>query len=67
MVDGEGVDGIGGAREVGGDPFSMDAYYAALEEEIKSGADFYGEKTSSTGRRFGLKNAISEVRWVLST
>ena len=36
VIDGDGVDGVGGAKgDAGADPFSMDAYYAALEEEVK--------------------------------
>lgn len=74
VIDGEGVDGIGGARDVGDDPFSMDAYYAALEEEIKGNAAFFGEKTEEQGRNFGLVATVKEVRakdgkysWVLVT
>jgi len=62
IIDGDDVDGIGGARDAGADPFSMDAYYAALEEEIKGNAAFFGEKTDDAGRSFGLKSTVTEVR-----
>lgn len=62
VIDGDGVDGIGGARDIGEDPFSMDAYYAALEEEIKGNREFFGEKTEDTSRNFGLAATIKEVR-----
>ncbi len=40
----------------------MDAYYAALEEEIKGNAAFFGEKSEEErGRSFGLQNTIREV------
>jgi hypothetical protein len=39
----------------------MDAYYAALEEEIKGNAAFFGEKTEDTGRSFGLQSTVKEV------
>ena len=47
VIDGDGVDGIGGARDAGADPFSMDAFYAALEEEIQANG---GEKYSVAPR-----------------
>jgi len=63
VIDGDGVDGIGGARDTGGDPFSMDAFYAALEEEISANAEFFGEeKKNKSGRSFGLAATAKEVR-----
>lgn len=63
IIDGDDVDGIGGARDAGADPFSMDAYYAALEEEIKGNAAFFGEKVDGDdGRSFGLQSTVKEVR-----
>ena len=62
IIDGDDVDGVGGARDAGADPFSMDAYYAALEEEIKGNAAFFGEKVEEAGRSFGLQSTVKEVR-----
>eukprot|EP00041_Stephanoeca_diplocostata_P035984 m.1292102 g.1292102 ORF g.1292102 m.1292102 type:complete len:583 (-) comp24786_c0_seq35:3142-4890(-) len=63
IIDGDGVDGIGGARDAGDDPFSMDSYYAALEEEVKGNAAYFGEETKAAGgRNFGLTSTIKDVR-----
>eukprot|EP00039_Didymoeca_costata_P021734 m.2888 g.2888 ORF g.2888 m.2888 type:complete len:526 (-) comp2609_c0_seq2:796-2373(-) len=74
VIDGDDVDGIGGARDVGADPFSMDAYYAALEEEVKGNAEFFGESKQTESRSFGMNATIKDVRdpngkysWLLVT
>lgn len=36
-------------------------YYAALEEEVKQNAGFFGE-TTSDGRSFGMAHTVKEVR-----
>jgi hypothetical protein len=63
VIDGEGVDGVGGAKgDAAEDPFSMDAYYAALEEEVKANGAFFGEESSSAKeRQFGVAHTIREV------
>eukprot|EP00040_Diaphanoeca_grandis_P011201 m.57363 g.57363 ORF g.57363 m.57363 type:complete len:560 (-) comp22376_c0_seq1:334-2013(-) len=62
VIDGDGVDGIGGVQGDAGDPFSMDAYYAALEEEVKSqdNKEFFGEKVAQT-QSLGVQHTITEV------
>lgn len=62
VIDGDGVDGIGGVQGDASDPFSMDAYYAALDEEVKSQDNkaFFGEKVEQ-GRSFGVQHTIKEV------
>eukprot|EP00038_Savillea_parva_P030749 m.80055 g.80055 ORF g.80055 m.80055 type:complete len:576 (+) comp9319_c0_seq3:41-1768(+) len=63
VIDGDGIDEKGNSweSEKDGGPFSLDAYYAALEEEIKENATYFGEKTTET-RTYGMETTVREVR-----
>lgn len=75
VIDGEGVDGIGGATAAqSADGFSMQSFYEALEEEVKESASYFGEKVGGKdgGPVLSVASTIKEVKakdgkftWVL--
>merc|ERR1711959_470701 len=73
VIDGEGVDGIGGATAAqSADGFSMQSFYKALEKEVKESASYFGEKVKGGGAVLSVASTIKEVKakdgkftWVL--
>eukprot|EP00051_Salpingoeca_urceolata_P017473 m.238046 g.238046 ORF g.238046 m.238046 type:complete len:465 (-) comp18964_c0_seq2:57-1451(-) len=63
VVDGEDVDGIGGARDItGSNPFSMEGYLAGLTEEVEAAASFFGEESAAGGTTSKVSATVDKIR-----